>query len=106
MIRPFGYVETQALLRKADCLVTDSGGMQKEAYFLGTPCLTLRSTTEWPVSLKQKPNQLIKDPGILPAALRDAQTWSGTEKDERRLSLFGNGHASARITKILEQQLL
>ena len=45
--QPAGYLEFTALLRGAAALLTDSGGAQKEAYFHGIPCVTLRETTEW-----------------------------------------------------------
>lgn len=50
-VRPLGYLEMLACLQQCDHVITDSGGVQKEAFWLGTPCITLRSTTEWPETL-------------------------------------------------------
>ncbi len=47
VVPPTTYLETSGLLRGARALLTDSGGMQKEAYFFGVPCVTLREETEW-----------------------------------------------------------
>ena len=99
-IPPQGYIETMALLKNAECLLTDSGGMQKEAFLLRTPCLTLRSTTEWPETLTGKANRLIRDPRMLPAAI--AQARSLRFRGKRFSNPFGDGTASQKIRRILE----
>jgi UDP-GlcNAc3NAcA epimerase len=106
LTRPRGYVDTLSLLRNASCLVTDSGGMQKEAFLLHLPCVTLRSNTEWPETLIGKANRLINDTRMMPDAIFSAAL---DETLRRRISTFrspfGDGHASYRIAMIIEKML-
>ena len=99
-IPPQGYIETMALLKNAECLLTDSGGMQKEAFLLRTPCITLRSTTEWPETLTGTANRLIRDPRMLPAAVSQARSLR--IRGKRLSNPFGDGTASQIIRRILE----
>ena len=102
-IQPQGYLETLVLLKNASCLLTDSGGMQKESFMLHVPCVTLRRTTEWPETLTCNANRLVYDPKAIPAAI-----LRGALNDKLRESIsclknpFGDGHASARVAHILE----
>ncbi|MEM5867001.1 MAG: UDP-N-acetylglucosamine 2-epimerase (non-hydrolyzing), partial [Candidatus Aenigmatarchaeota archaeon] len=57
-IKPLGYHETIKLIKNAALVLTDSGGMQKEAFWLKTPCITLREKTEWPETVQFGANQL------------------------------------------------
>ncbi len=59
LIQPLGYLDFLKLMRSSTFVLTDSGGIQAEAFFLGIPCLTLRDTTEWPVTLKSGANRLV-----------------------------------------------
>jgi UDP-N-acetylglucosamine 2-epimerase (non-hydrolysing) len=80
VVDPLGYVEFLGLLRGADAVVTDSGGVQEETTILGVPCLTLRPNTERPVTITHGTNQLVTRER-LPRAVADclaagrAATW-------------------------------
>jgi UDP-GlcNAc3NAcA epimerase len=87
---PVGYLEMQALLAGARLAVTDSGGLQKEAYFHGTPCLTLMPQSEWVETVLAGWNRLVEPEG-LGAALED---FSPTGDRPR---VFGEGDAAERV---------
>jgi len=102
VIGPQGYVENLAFLKNAGCLLTDSGGMQKEAFMLHVPCITLRSTTEWPETLTRKANQLLEYPKMIPKIALATSSDEDLRNDIKRLrNPFGDGHASARIARII-----
>lgn len=77
LTEPLGYLEFLALQRDAALVVTDSGGIQEETTYLGVPCLTVRTTTERPVTVTAGTNKLVRDFGSLPreaaAALKRAR---------------------------------
>lgn len=107
LTNPRSYVETICLLRNANCLLTDSGGMQKEAFLLHIPCVTLRSTTEWPETLVGKANRLLTSPEQIPAVIRQvALNTTLTEAIKGLANPFGDGHASARIAEIIEKKFM
>ena len=101
LVEPVGYLEMIALERAATLVITDSGGVQKEAFFAGTPCVTLRDETEWVELVEIGVNQILPptSTGAIAEGLRNAvknppQTWPPSE-------LYGGGRAGSRITKIL-----
>jgi UDP-GlcNAc3NAcA epimerase len=97
LIDPVGYLEMLALEDAADLVLTDSGGVQKEAYFAGRPCITLRETTEWPETVEAGWNTLV---GAHADAIRSA--LRSLRPDRPRPDLFGDGHAAERVVAALE----
>jgi UDP-N-acetylglucosamine 2-epimerase (non-hydrolysing)/UDP-GlcNAc3NAcA epimerase len=96
---PLGYLETAALLVGARALLTDSGGMQKEAYLAGVPCVTLRSTTEWAETVEHGWNVLVDlDADAAVAAVT-------REPPAERPALYGDGHAGERVVDALRLHL-
>lgn len=96
LVDPVGYVDMLALEQNASHIVTDSGGVQKEAFLLGVPCVTLREDTEWPETLETGWNVLVdSDPcAIIEALARPTPEPPST-------NLFGTGDAAARIVRLL-----
>ncbi|HJO29551.1 MAG TPA: UDP-N-acetylglucosamine 2-epimerase (non-hydrolyzing) [Acidobacteriota bacterium] len=96
-IDPVGYADMVALERSARMILTDSGGVQKEAYWLGVPCLTLREETEWTETVEAGWNVLT---GV--DAQRILKTVRMFEPPSERPALYSEGRASDRIVALLE----
>ena len=100
-IDPVGYLAMVALESAAAAIATDSGGVQKEAYLAGVPCLTLRGETEWVETVEAGWNRVIGSDSIaLRAALADSTFM---DRHRPRPSLFGDGQAAERIVGALER---
>jgi UDP-GlcNAc3NAcA epimerase len=98
VVDPLGYLELVSLASQARVIVTDSGGLQKEAYWYGVPCVTLRPSTEWVDTVAVGANVLVDDdPDAIAEAAGDARM------PRSRPTLYGDGHASERIAKVLSQ---
>jgi UDP-GlcNAc3NAcA epimerase len=93
-VEPLGYLEMLALVAGAAAVVTDSGGLQKEAYWLRVPCVTVRPSTEWVDTVATGANTLV-EPGRLATAL-DVASYP-----EDPPQLYGDGHAAERATAAL-----
>jgi UDP-GlcNAc3NAcA epimerase len=96
VLAPLGYLDMAALVSQARVVVTDSGGLQKEAYWYGVPCVTTRPSTEWVDTVEVGANVLVDDD---PAAL--AFGVAGARMPEERPALYGDGHASERVAASL-----
>jgi UDP-N-acetylglucosamine 2-epimerase len=93
---PLSYLELASLASQARVIATDSGGLQKEAYWYGVPCVTLRPSTEWVETVEVGANVLVDDdPDLI------ATTITYAAIPERRPQLYGDGRASARIATVL-----
>ncbi len=99
-VDPLGYLEFLSLLSRARRVLTDSGGVQKQAYFLGVPCITLREETEWVETVNAGWNVLV---GSRPSAIRKAVREF--RPHGRRPPYFGRGRASERIVQVMERGL-
>jgi UDP-N-acetylglucosamine 2-epimerase (non-hydrolysing)/UDP-GlcNAc3NAcA epimerase len=95
LTEPLSYVELSALLCQSRAVVTDSGGIQKEAYVAGVPCVTLRANTEWVETVEAGWNTLVDlDAGAALMALE-------RQPPAERPALYGDGHAAERCVEAI-----
>jgi UDP-N-acetylglucosamine 2-epimerase len=93
---PAGYLDFAALASQARVVVTDSGGVQKEAYWYGVPCVTVRTTTEWVETVEEGWNRLVAaDPDAIVEGVSEAQP------NPNHPPLYGDGHAADLIADVL-----
>lgn len=101
LIDPVGYLDMLSLEKNARGIITDSGGMQKEAYFFGVPCITMREETEWMETVDTGWNRLA---GADPDKIIKAVTAAKVMKD--RPALFGDGNAAGKIVDLIKKEYL
>jgi len=99
LLDPLPYVETLSLVERASLVITDSGGLQEETSYLGVPCLTVRPTTERPVTCTQGTNRLVKAErgAILTAA---GEALGNARQEPRRIERW-DGRTAERILEVL-----
>ena len=96
LVAPLSYLELAAVASQARVVVTDSGGLQKEAYWYGVPCVTARPSTEWVDTVETGANVLVDDdPDALVQAVIEASMPNGLPP------LYGDGYASERVATAL-----
>lgn len=101
--KPVGYLESIALLDTAVAVLTDSGGLQKEAFMLGVPCATLRNSTEWPETIGPGANALVDvdKSKILEVVAKAIENEGSRKRPICFDNPFGDGKAAGRIADII-----
>jgi len=98
LLPPVGYFDMLTLLQHAQMVITDSGGLQKEAYFFDKFCLTLRDETEWVELVDGGFNRLV---GADPIKIKEGISFFSGKEFHKGSSLYGGGHAAERIVQHL-----
>jgi UDP-GlcNAc3NAcA epimerase len=103
IIGPVGYLDMMMLEKSARLIVTDSGGVQKEAFFYGVPCLTLRNQTEWSELVELGWNRVTPPVSArrVAEAIRSALAWTPRPCSNP----FGDGHAAEKIASIIQDSV-
>lgn len=102
LVDPVGYFDMLTLERKAQMIITDSGGVQKEAYFMQKPCITLRDQTEWVETVEDGWNLLA---GTDPERIQAAFERFIQSPPQNQHKHYGEGDAARKIAEILKQEL-
>jgi UDP-GlcNAc3NAcA epimerase len=100
IIDPVGYFDMIILLKNAELVITDSGGVQKEAFFFGKHCITLREQTEWVELVEKGLNMLV---GSDSRRLISAFNYFSAQESDFSTNLYGNGHAAKTMAEIIQK---
>lgn len=103
LIEPLGYLDMVMLEKNATVIVTDSGGVQKEAFFYRVPCVTLRAETEWTELVQWGWNQLLPPLSIETVSRGIFDVMLNKAEREVPSGLYGGGEAGAKIVKMLKK---
>ncbi len=103
LIAPLSYLDMICLMANARGILTDSGGVQKEAYFAGVPCITLRNETEWPETLSGGWNRLA---GTDPDSIINGFQQAVSAGERRVATAFGDGRSGEKIVAITQRECI
>ena len=101
LLEPLGYLDFLSLQEHAALVLTDSGGIQEEATYLGVPCLTARPNTERPITISKGTNQLVKSENS--ALVQAMQARLGKVRSKKKNLPLWDGHSAGRIVKVFRQ---
>lgn len=101
LAEPMGYIEFMSLVREAKLAITDSGGLQEETTYLGIPCLTLRDTTERPITVSEGTNELIRAAELASSV---STVLAGNSKKGRIPDLW-DGRTAGRVVSSLKRRV-
>ncbi|MGA1867805.1 MAG: non-hydrolyzing UDP-N-acetylglucosamine 2-epimerase [bacterium] len=100
LVEPLSYFDMLLLESKAKIIITDSGGMQKEAFLLNVPCITLRNETEWPETIRMNMNYLVE---ALPDAIVRGYKKMTQKPSFAAVKPFGEGKTAGLILEVLRK---